>query len=152
MGTKQIQIVIVSTVVILLIASVLLAKKGVSCGFKEQEDEKDNSDDMANKVLAFFFVFFLLLVGARYCESLVGSANMSADTFNAITTTCYVGALISWLASLYFLSRWCSMKCNKRWPWISSYVVGSISVFPVIYLLTEVKKNSKKQLPKEQTV
>lgn len=134
--------------VILLICLFLpffLTRKGISKGFKEvPEDKEKQIKAIKNRILVFYFISVIPLIAIKGLEIAVRTVDISPEQFNIITGILIAMAAASYIVSFIFLVIWCHIRCKNKGYWLSSFLIGSVTVIPNIYSIRKIIKFSKR--------
>ena len=123
-----------------------LTRKAVTKGFKEILADKEKCVRAAKiKISIFYLVSILSLVAIKGLEIAVRTIDISVEKFNIITGILIAVASISYIISFIFLFIWCNIRCKNKGYWLSSFLLGTITVFPNIYLIAKTIKFSKRE-------
>ena len=150
-SANQIVMIVKALIAVLFIAPILLTRKGIASGIKLiDEDKKRLIVSSRNKIILSYVFSALFLAAMWLLEIIIGSVDIDVKLYNILTVSFVILALICYVLSLVSLFVWCRIKCKKRWPWILSFFIGTLTVIPNFYLLFEIARNSKSDMPEKR--
>ena len=144
LSANQIVMILKGTIIILFVTPILFTRKGIASGFKLiDEDKKRLIVSSRNKIILFYVSSALFLAAMWRLEIIIESVDIDVKLYNILTISFVILALICYVLSLASLFVWCRIKCMKRWPWILSFFIGTVTIIPNFYLLFKIARNSK---------